>query len=202
MPGVWRSGEEIPDGADDQVPAGNRPNWSVASAPSAGKELIVSWESLERKKAELDDLIRNRIPQNLNDIAIARSYGDLRENFEYKSARDMEKYLAHRRNALDKEIDLARGTDFRAPTPARSTSARWSPCLMKPAGKSRYRSRGLGQRSREPSRFLYVRTRQGPLIGRETGDTVQIRDPNDRRHGAAHRQNSDPPMVNRHETFS
>ena len=64
--------------------------------------LLVSWESLEKKKSELDDLIRNKIPQNLSDVKIARSYGDLRENFEYKSAKDLEKYLGHRRNALDK----------------------------------------------------------------------------------------------------
>jgi transcription elongation factor GreA-like protein len=75
--------------------------------------LLVSWESLEKKKAELDDIIRNKIPQNREDVKIAKSYGDLRENFEYKSAKDMEKYLSHRRNALDKEIHNARGTDFR-----------------------------------------------------------------------------------------
>lgn len=75
--------------------------------------LLVSWESLERKKAELDDLIRNKIPQNRNDVKIARSYGDLRENFEYKSAKDLEKYLGHRRTALEKEIHNARGTDFK-----------------------------------------------------------------------------------------
>jgi hypothetical protein len=32
--------------------------------------LLVSWESLEKKKAELDDIIRNKIPQNLNDVKI------------------------------------------------------------------------------------------------------------------------------------
>ncbi|NJN19639.1 MAG: hypothetical protein HC822_27055, partial [Oscillochloris sp.] len=36
-------------------------------------------------RAELDEIIRVRIPQNTKDISIARSYGDLRENFEYKS---------------------------------------------------------------------------------------------------------------------
>lgn len=75
--------------------------------------LLVSWESLEKKKAELEDIIRNKIPQNRQDIKIAKSYGDLRENFEYKSAKDMEKFLGHRRTALEKEIHSARGTDFK-----------------------------------------------------------------------------------------
>lgn len=46
-------------------------------------------------------------------MKIAKSYGDLRENFEYKSAKDLEKYLNHRRTALEREIAQARGTDFK-----------------------------------------------------------------------------------------
>ncbi|MBC7979532.1 MAG: GreA/GreB family elongation factor [Armatimonadetes bacterium] len=86
---------------------------SGENAQKREEPLLVSWESLDKKKQELDDLIRIKIPQNLQDVKIARSYGDLRENFEYKSAKDMEKFLAHRRNALDREISLARGTDFK-----------------------------------------------------------------------------------------
>ena len=75
--------------------------------------LLVSWESLEKKKAELDDITNNRIPQNTKDISIARSYGDLRENFEYKSAKDMQKVLMHRKQELERDIARARGTDFK-----------------------------------------------------------------------------------------
>jgi len=75
--------------------------------------LLVSWESLERKKTELDELIRIRIPQNTKDISIARSYGDLRENFEYKSAKDLQKVLMRRKSELEKDIGRARGTDFK-----------------------------------------------------------------------------------------
>ena len=42
--------------------------------------MIVSWPSLKRRQAELEDIDRNQIPQNSKDIAIARGYGDLREN--------------------------------------------------------------------------------------------------------------------------
>ncbi|PYK97075.1 MAG: hypothetical protein DME19_17575, partial [Verrucomicrobia bacterium] len=48
--------------------------------------LVVSWESLERRKAEYDELVHKKIPANSKEIAVARSYGDLRENHEYKSA--------------------------------------------------------------------------------------------------------------------
>lgn len=86
---------------------------SGQNAAKREEPLLVSWESLERKKEELQELIRVKIPQNKEDVKIARSYGDLRENFEYKSAKDLEKFLNHRRSALEHEIALARGTDFK-----------------------------------------------------------------------------------------
>jgi transcription elongation GreA/GreB family factor len=76
-------------------------------------ELLVSWESLERKKNELEDMTRNRIPQNTKEISVARSHGDLRENFEYKAAKDMQKYLMMRKSELERELTKARGTDFK-----------------------------------------------------------------------------------------
>ena len=86
---------------------------SGQNAAKREEPLLVSLDSLDKKKMELEELIREKIPQNLQDVKIARSYGDLRENFEYKSAKDMEKFLAHRRAALEREIALARGTDFK-----------------------------------------------------------------------------------------
>jgi len=86
---------------------------SGQNAAKREEPLLVSWESLEKKKKELEELIREKIPQNREDVKIAKSYGDLRENFEYKSAKDLEKYLNHRRTALEREIANARGTDFK-----------------------------------------------------------------------------------------
>ena len=138
--------------------------------------LLVSWESLERKKAELDDLIRNKIPQNLNDVKIARSYGDLRENFEYKSAKDLEKYLAHRRNALDKEIHSARGTDFKG-SDASKVNIGTIVTLTDAAGTEVEMSL-LGAWDSDPDKKLvsYLSEVGKALIGRAPGETVQIRD--------------------------
>jgi transcription elongation GreA/GreB family factor len=77
--------------------------------------LIVSWESLEKRKAEYDDLVNKKIPENVKEISIARSYGDLRENFEFKAAKEMQRVLGRRRSETERDLALARGTDFANP---------------------------------------------------------------------------------------
>jgi transcription elongation factor GreA len=74
--------------------------------------LVVSWESLEKRKNEYTELVQKKIPANSKEIAIARSYGDLRENHEYKAAKEMQKILMRRKVELEAELVRARGTDF------------------------------------------------------------------------------------------
>jgi transcription elongation GreA/GreB family factor len=77
--------------------------------------LVVSWESLERRKEEYRVLVEKKIPANSKEIAVARSYGDLRENHEYKSAKEMQKLLMKRKTELEAALVIARGTDFANP---------------------------------------------------------------------------------------
>ncbi len=77
--------------------------------------LVVSWESLERRKNEYHDLVEKQIPANSKEIATARSYGDLRENHEYKAAKEMQKILMRRKSELEAQLVRARGTDFANP---------------------------------------------------------------------------------------
>ena len=87
---------------------------SLISGEQAKQEagLIVSWESLERRKNEYHELVEKKIPANSKEIAIARSYGDLRENHEYKAAKEMQKLLMKRKGELEAQLVRARGTDF------------------------------------------------------------------------------------------
>ncbi|MBI3415326.1 MAG: GreA/GreB family elongation factor [Verrucomicrobia bacterium] len=77
--------------------------------------LIVSWESLERRKNEYTELVQKKIPANSKEIAIARSYGDLRENHEYKAAKEMQKILMRQKAELEDQLGRTRGTDFLNP---------------------------------------------------------------------------------------
>ncbi|QSR85485.1 GreA/GreB family elongation factor [Methylacidimicrobium sp. B4] len=74
--------------------------------------LIVSWKSLAEKKQELETLVTKQIPENTREIAIARSYGDLRENHEYKAAKEMQGVLLRRKAELEAALARARATDF------------------------------------------------------------------------------------------
>jgi len=74
--------------------------------------LIVSWDSLERRRVEYEDLVQKKIPANSKEIAVARSYGDLRENHEYKAAKEMQKVLMRRKEELENQLARARGADF------------------------------------------------------------------------------------------
>lgn len=77
--------------------------------------LLVSWDSLERRKKEYEELVQKKIPANSRDIAIARSYGDLRENHEYKAAKENHRVLMRRKAELEMDLQRARGSDFNNP---------------------------------------------------------------------------------------
>lgn len=93
-----------------------RPEMEAMMAENAGPQkedsLIVSWESLERKKKELEDLVNVKIPDNKREIQIARAEGDLRENGGYKAARDHQAVLLRMQGKYERELRNARGTDF------------------------------------------------------------------------------------------
>ncbi|HEV8619077.1 MAG TPA: GreA/GreB family elongation factor [Candidatus Udaeobacter sp.] len=74
--------------------------------------LIVSWSSLERRKTEYEELVKVKIPANTKEIALARSYGDLSENFEFKAAKQMQSVLMRRKAELEQMLENARGTSF------------------------------------------------------------------------------------------
>src|SRR5438445_431823 len=74
--------------------------------------LIVSWSSLEKRKAEYEELVKVKIPENTKEIALARSYGDLSENFEFKAAKQMQSVLMRRKSELEQMLHNARGTSF------------------------------------------------------------------------------------------
>jgi transcription elongation GreA/GreB family factor len=85
---------------------------SLVSKTVKEQPIIVSWASYHKRMAELEDIVQKRIPANSKEIGLARSYGDLRENFEFKAAKDTQKLLMRRRAELESLLSRAQATDF------------------------------------------------------------------------------------------
>ena len=141
----------------------------------ADEALVVSWESLEKRKEEFADLVNNKIPQNVKDIAHARSYGDLRENFEYKAAKDMQSVLARRRTDMEKELDLAQGTDFSG-VDTSSAAIGTVVVLENPQGEKTYTILGAWDSDPENNVVSYLSNVGRALVGKKVGDSVDVID--------------------------
>ncbi|MDH3522685.1 MAG: GreA/GreB family elongation factor [Acidobacteriota bacterium] len=74
--------------------------------------LYATEESIAARLAELKELREVEIPANRRAIAEARELGDLRENFEYKAARQRHEYLAARQAVLQRDLHRAQPMDL------------------------------------------------------------------------------------------
>src|SRR5881394_810161 len=83
-----------------------------AQPEEKAESLIVSWSSLHKRQEEYEEIVNKKIPENSKEIGVARSYGDLRENFEFKAAKQMQAVLMRRKSELEQMLHRARGTDF------------------------------------------------------------------------------------------
>jgi transcription elongation GreA/GreB family factor len=137
--------------------------------------LIVSWDSLEKKKAEYDDLVNKKIPENVKEIQIARSYGDLRENFEFKAAKEMQRVLSRRRSETERDLGLARGTDFANPDVGQVSVG--TVVTLKEAGDGRidvYTILGAWDGDPEKGIVSYQSALAQALIGHKIGEQINV----------------------------
>jgi transcription elongation GreA/GreB family factor len=131
-------------------------------------------DTIVRKREELRELLEVEIPANRRAIEEARALGDLRENFEYKSARQRHEYLAARATGLDRDLRRARPIDpakvdfsaVRVGTRMRLTGA---------AGEERWITL-LGPWDSAPERGVLSNESDlaGTLLGKLVGDAVQV----------------------------
>lgn len=77
----------------------------------SGRGLIVTAKMLEEKKKELQRLIEVEIPRNSKEVGYALSLGDLRENSEYKAAKEEQNRLNNTVSRLQEELERAQVFD-------------------------------------------------------------------------------------------
>jgi transcription elongation GreA/GreB family factor len=146
-----------------------------AQPEEKAESLIVSWNSLEKRKAEYEELVKKKIPENTREIQIARSYGDLSENFEYKAAKQMQAVLVRRRSELDRDLAKARGTSFENPDTSRVSIGTIVTLREVDSGQEESYT-VLGAWDGDPERHIisYQTAIGRSLLGKKTGDRVTL----------------------------
>jgi transcription elongation GreA/GreB family factor len=144
--------------------------------------LIVSWSSLERRKGEYEELVKVKIPANTKEIALARSYGDLSENFEFKAAKQMQSVLMRRKAELEQMLHNARGTSFENVDASR-VSIGTIVTLRSVENSKEETYTILGAWDGDPDRHIisYQTAIGQALLGHKAGDVVSL----NTEHGAA-----------------
>src|SRR6184192_2852947 len=137
--------------------------------------LIVSWRSLEKRKAEYEELVKVKIPENRREIALARSYGDLSENFEFKAAKQMQRVLMRRKAELEQMLHNARGTSFENVDTSRVSIGTIVTLRDVDANKEETYT-VLGAWDGDPDRHVisYQTAVGQALLGHEIGETVSL----------------------------
>ena len=138
--------------------------------------LVVSQASFDAAKAEYEDLIANKIPENKEAIATAREHGDLKENSEYKMARQDQDILLARKNELEVDLSRARVTDFTEATSENVGIGSVVDLKEGSSGKTR-RYSILGAWDSDPDNDIlsYKTPLAKQLLGKSTGETVPTR---------------------------
>ncbi|HXO94119.1 MAG TPA: GreA/GreB family elongation factor, partial [Candidatus Acidoferrum sp.] len=128
-----------------------------------------------KRRAEYEEVVKVKIPENTKEIAIARSYGDLSENFEFKAAKQMQSVLMRRKAELEQMLHNARGTSFENPDTSRVSIG--TIVILRNAGTNNEETYTiLGAWDGDPDRHIisYQTAIAQALLGHEVGETVSL----------------------------
>ena len=149
---------------------------SFAENPSGKSDetLWVSQAGLEAAKAEYATLVNEKIPANKAAIAKARELGDLRENSEYKMARQDQTVLLARKSELEKFINRARVITADA-VKTDKVNVGTKVTLKKASGASTvYTILGAGDSDPKKNIVSYQTPLAQAMLGRTVGESVTL----------------------------
>lgn len=149
----------------------------LSRIPEAKKKedlIFTTVEALERKKKELDHLINIELPANRKAVGEAAAHGDLRENAEYKAARERQEYLITRLEQLQRDIARSRLLD-----PAQIDCKEIRPgakvLLKQPSGKEwTVTILGLWDSNPEEGIYSYQSGIALALLGKVPAESVEV----------------------------
>jgi transcription elongation factor GreA len=148
----------------------------AADAESKEEQLLVSKVSFERKREEYETIVSKKIPENSKAIATAREHGDLKENSEYKMAKQDQQVLMAQKTSLEKDLGRARVTDFKEASVDQVSAGTVVEVKSVATGKnSRYTILGAWDGDPDNNIISYKTALGAALLGKKAGDTVKVK---------------------------
>ncbi|HTJ80030.1 MAG TPA: GreA/GreB family elongation factor [Rariglobus sp.] len=145
-------------------------------AESNEEQILVSRASYEAKRIEYETIVSKKIPENSKAIATAREHGDLKENSEYKMAKQDQTVLMAQKSQLEKELSRARITDFKEATPDQVSVGSIVEVTVGSSGKSAsYTLLGAWDSSPEQNILAYKTPLGLALLGKKAGESIKVK---------------------------
>jgi transcription elongation factor GreA len=146
----------------------------AADAESKEEQLLVSRASYEAKRAEYESIVSKEIPENSKAIATAREHGDLKENSEYKMAKQDQQVLMGKKTLLEKDLGRARITDFKEAS-NEQVSVGSVVTVRAGSGQTTYTLLGVWDGNPDKNILSYKTPMGAALLGKKVGDTVKVK---------------------------
>jgi transcription elongation GreA/GreB family factor/transcription elongation factor GreA-like protein len=146
----------------------------AADAESKEEQLLVSRASYDRKREEYETIVSKKIPENSKAIAVAREHGDLKENSEYKMAKQDQQVLMAQKTLLERDLGRARVTDFKEAT-TDVVGVGTVVEVRTAAGSTTYSILGAWDGDPEKHIISYKTALGAALLGKKPGETVKVK---------------------------
>lgn len=140
---------------------------------AASTTLWATPEAIAEKRDELNRITKEELPANRAAIEEARAMGDLRENFEYKSARQRHEYLSALATEINRQLSRARPIDFSAIDPSQ-VRVGTRVTLAGPAGERVLTILGPWESEPEQGIVSYESDLAASLLGKSPGERVEV----------------------------
>ncbi len=148
----------------------------AADAESKEEQLLVSRASYNRKREEYETIVSKKIPENSKAIATAREHGDLKENSEYKMAKQDQTVLMAQKTQLERDLGRARITDFKDVTTVQVGVGSVVDVTVGSTGETvRYTILGAWDGEPEKNIISYKTPLGLAFLGKKSGDSVKVK---------------------------
>ena len=138
----------------------------------------ITKEGYTRMEAELKDLKGRQRPEVIEAIAEARAHGDLKENAEYKAAKEKQGFIEGRIQELETKIGLAEILD---PTDQSGTQVKFGATVtledLETESKKTYKIVSEYEADLDKGLIAYTSPVAKAVIGKNQGDVAEVNTP-------------------------